>query len=139
MRVAIRHALRAFDEDMYGEPDVGRPIATDSGEGSSGEIKSAFVLDELERQRRRIWNGNQIRSHVEVLEIRSFEMRAVARLVDFEEFKVEQPVDPFAWPKQAIRAACADLVEALLLRLGVPNVYDDDIAKEAIENMRGLK
>ncbi len=59
-------------------------------------------------------------------------------MVDFAEFKSEVPKDPFKWPADPVKAACAGLSESLLLRQGFPNVYNDDVAKKAMTEFENV-
>lgn len=114
LRINIRRALCAPDEVLELEPGL---------------------LEVLDRARTTLYEKS-IPTRVDLKDIHNFELRAVARMLDFDEFKSEEPTDPFLWPYQPVRLACAVLMEALLVRLNLPNAYNDDVAKKALIDLR---
>jgi hypothetical protein len=117
LRINIRRALCAPDEELELEPGL---------------------LAVLDRARLTLYDKS-IPTRVDLKDIHNFELRAVARALDFDEFKSEVPIDPFLWPYQPVKLACAVLMEALLVRLNLPNAYNDDVAKQAVLDLRKEK
>ena len=96
-----------------------------------------YLRTVLETVRARLY-GRSIPTRIDLQRIRSFELRAVARMVDFADFKSEVPADPFKWPADSIKVACAGLSESLLLRQGFPNVYNDNIAQKTMTEVENF-
>ncbi|HEY2476631.1 MAG TPA: hypothetical protein VGI19_17755 [Candidatus Cybelea sp.] len=121
---ADRGTLKALDDNMLRIKMRGALGAPDE----VSELENT-LLEVLDAVRAKLFKQS-IPTRIDLNSIRNFELRAVARMVDFGDFKAEPPEDPFLWPYQPIRSACAVLMEALLHRLGLPNVYEDSIASK---------
>ena len=93
-----------------------------------------LVIDEA---RVALWRDELIPSKIDIARIKSFELRAIARLVDPEEVSLLDNEDVYAWPPRVIMTTCASLAKAALERLDLPNVYDPCTLQEVLCELRG--
>lgn len=130
---ADRGTLKALDDYML-RINIRRAL------GAPDELHEleTGLLEVLDAARTTLYDKS-IPARVDVKGIHNFELRAVARMLDFDEFKSEVPIDPFSWPYQAVKLACSLLMEALLIRLNLPNAYNDDVANKALLDLRKEK